>query len=435
MTAFMGMRGTGDWVTNQAPQNWREGILFLDPNGQAPLTAMLSMMGSESTDDPTFHWWTKILQTQGGAVTAVYTDAILNTLYAAATNSAAGVVVYAKCAAAVAAHFRVGHQALLRNSANDKDDTSAKVVSVTSSGANSSIGCKLLDGAGTAGTGKTNDLDKCNTILVVGNINPEGGTIPDALGYDPTEYSNNTQIFRTPLDITRTARLTKLRTGDAYAELKRESLQYHSIEIEKATFFGLKTSGTGSNGKPEKTTQGIIRFVKENSSTSNVDNFSTNATYAGKTWLQSGETWFDTTLEQVFRYGSNEKMAFAGSGAILGINNLAKANAQIRLEPGAESYGLSIQTWITPFGTLKIKTHPLFSYETTNRNMIVILEPKNMKYRYVTDTTFKKDDSQGKAGPIGIDGTKEEYLTECGYEFHHPETFGVLTGVGVDSVV
>lgn len=52
MSGFLGMRGTGDWVTDQRPKNWRETILFLYPNGTAPLTAIMSKMKSEKTDDP-----------------------------------------------------------------------------------------------------------------------------------------------------------------------------------------------------------------------------------------------------------------------------------------------------------------------------------------------------------------------------------------------
>jgi len=56
---FLGMRGTGDWVANQRPLNWRQQILKLYPNGMAPLTAILSMMGGNSVDDPQFNWWTQ----------------------------------------------------------------------------------------------------------------------------------------------------------------------------------------------------------------------------------------------------------------------------------------------------------------------------------------------------------------------------------------
>ena len=53
--AFLGMRGTGDFVDEQRPKNWREKILQLYPNGDAPLTAILSKMKEESTDDPEFN--------------------------------------------------------------------------------------------------------------------------------------------------------------------------------------------------------------------------------------------------------------------------------------------------------------------------------------------------------------------------------------------
>ena len=42
--AFLGMRGTGDWATDERPKNYRQGILYLYPNGSAPLTGLLSKM-------------------------------------------------------------------------------------------------------------------------------------------------------------------------------------------------------------------------------------------------------------------------------------------------------------------------------------------------------------------------------------------------------
>jgi len=43
MTAFMGMRGTGDWATNQIPENFEQFIMHEFPNGSASLYAMQSM--------------------------------------------------------------------------------------------------------------------------------------------------------------------------------------------------------------------------------------------------------------------------------------------------------------------------------------------------------------------------------------------------------
>ena len=49
---FLGLRGTGDWVTDQRPKNFREGLLLLFPNGDVPLTAINSKGKSRRVDDP-----------------------------------------------------------------------------------------------------------------------------------------------------------------------------------------------------------------------------------------------------------------------------------------------------------------------------------------------------------------------------------------------
>ena len=284
MTAFLGMRGTGDWVTDQRPKNWRETMLFLYPNGSMPLTAIMSKMKSEKTDDPQFYWWTKLLPTQAAAVTGVYTDAALSSAYT--SGGVSGTVLYIKMVAASIIHFRAGHTVLLRDASDFTVDVVAKVTAVASNGVNSYLTVQLLEADDNSGY--SHDLSDCDTVLVVGSINAEGAAMPSAIAYDPDKMNNYTQIFRTPLSITRTARRTKLRTGDQYKEAKREALELHGIEMEKAFIFGIPYEGTGSNGKPERTTEGLLTCVRTNNS-SCVTDFQLNATYHGKDWLDDGE--------------------------------------------------------------------------------------------------------------------------------------------------
>lgn len=427
---MFGMRGTGDWATDQRPKSWRETILYLYPNGTAPLTAMLSKMREQKVNDPEFNWWTKILPSQGGAITAgeVYTDASMDTALSLNADSAAGTTLYVKCAAAVAAHFRAGHQALMRDTDQYVADLNVKVTDVLVNGASSRITIKTLQ-ADTASD--TYDLSTCDRILVIGNLNPEGGERPTAIAYDPTKWYNYTQIFRTPLSITRTARETRLRTGDAYKEAKRECLELHSIEMEKAFLFGYRSENLGSNGKYERTTMGLVEAIQYGSDgTSNVgviSNYVAESDWSGQTWLQGGEDWLDEHLEEVFRYGRREKLAFCGSGAMLGINRLAKTYGNIQLTPTSTVYGIKVNEWITSFGTIRLLTHPLFSFETTNRNTMLIFEPEDLRYRFVTDTLFRKAPATTEA-IASIDGTDEEYLTECGLEYHHPNGWAYLNG-------
>jgi hypothetical protein len=427
--ALLGMRGNGDWVTDQRPKNWREKILHLYPNGDAPLTAILSMMKSESTDDPEFNWWTKSLATQGGDVTDVYTDASMSTAYT--TGGSDGDTLYVKVGtSALAQQFRPGHQVLLRNSANYADDTNAKVTAVTVNGASSKIAVNLLEDDPT-----TTGLADCDEILIIGNINSEGGVMPQAIAYDPSKHYNYTQIFRTPLSITRTARKTRLRTGDQYKEAKREALELHSIEMEKAFLYSIKTENTGSNGKPERTTQGIIPAII--ASSGNVSSFATatDTDYAGKTWLEAGEEWLDAQLTEIFRYGGTDRMAFCGTTVINAINKLVKEYGNYKLEANTAEYGIKVKTWITPFGDIHMKVHPLFSYQTTDRDKMVIFDPKDLVYRYIDDTSFYKESEKQNTGRGRVDGTDEEFLTECGLEHHHFEKCGYLAGFGTDNTV
>jgi len=425
---FVGMRATDDVVTSERPESWRDGIIRIFPNGMAPLTALTALMKTEKVTDPHYHWWDKTLTTQKAVVVEdeCYDDATLITGYG--DDGTAGDVVYFRIADADQTKmFRVGQQILMRDASDYTVDCIGKCVLSQANGINSIIGVKLLE-ADDNGAANLHYLSDVDTLLIVGNINPMGGTRPTAITQSPTERENYTQIFRNSLDLSRTLLETKLRTANAYTEAKKDALEQHSIELEKAFLWGIATTGTGANGKPEYTTEGIIRSIKSNGT---VEDFTLDAgvDYAGKTWLQAGEQWLDEHFEEIFRYGGTERLAFCGSGAILGIQRLVKNLGMFNLTTKTMAYGIKVLEWISPFGTVYFKTHPLFSYEATNRNSMVILEPKNISYRYVTDTEFQADASYGKGGGTGKDGKEEEYLTECGLEYHLPLTGGYLNGL------
>lgn len=426
--AFLGMRGTGDWTENQRPENWRETILYLYPNGSAPITGILSMIGSERTDDPVFHWWTKTLPEQAGDITNIFTDAGLSTAYSG-NNYSSGQVVYVQAVEETISEFAIDKQVMIRDSSNYQVDTSGYVTDRVLNGANSYMAVRLIQD-----TSAANDLENADRVMLTGNANEEGAEMPDSISYDPVEYFNYTQIFRNSLDISRTARRTRLRTGDAYQEEKRETLELHSIEMEKAIMKGVRYVTTGPRGKPKRFAQGIDQFISSNVP-ENVNDFQTDPNYSGESWLQGGEEWLDEQLETIFRYGRPEKLAVCGSSALRGINRLAKVSGEIELRPMSASYGLKVIEWITPYGTIFLKTHPLFSYEPTDRNTITIIEPEKIKTRFITDTTFYEDPEDDKNRNNRRDGTEEEYLSELSWEYHHPPAFGKLLGVGNDNVV
>jgi hypothetical protein len=231
---------------------------------------------------------------------------------------------------------------------------------------------------------------------------------------------------------------TNLRTPNNYQKTKAEALEMHSWEMELAFLWGIRTENVGDNGKPERTTMGVVNFIRE-LAPNNCDDYTLNPDFAGQAWAVGGETWFKMMLERIFRYGADEKLILCGSGFLLGIDELAMTNGQVNLAPAQKTYGMQIRTWLTPWGTVHMKTHPLFSYDETTRFMGLVLEPKELGYRFIDDTNFYGE-STSKQHPEGyggrrVDGTHEEYLTECGLEFGLPQKCAVLNGVGLPNTL
>jgi len=82
--AFLGLRGTGNWADGQRPKDWRESILRLMPNGDAPLTAITAKLGKEIATDAEFNWWEDELPSQAANLDdggGVFDDSALTTGY------------------------------------------------------------------------------------------------------------------------------------------------------------------------------------------------------------------------------------------------------------------------------------------------------------------------------------------------------------------
>lgn len=431
---FQGMRGAGDFLANEEVENWRQGVLRLFPNGMTPLTAITALMGSEATTNVIYHWNTKTLPTQRAAITGVYTNNTLGTAYSGTGGGVIGTVLHLKVATEVEAkRFRTGHQVLIRLSTDHTIDVTAEVKGIVLNGASSYITVSLLEADDNGTVTASQNISDCDTLLIIGNVNADGGTRPTSISYLPTAYQGQCQIFRTALDLTRRAMKTTLRTGDAYQEAKLDALQDHTLEMEKAWLFSQEYTGVGDNGKPVTTTRGIIPFLKLYAP-DNVVDYTQDTDYSGKTWLQGGEQWMDEMIQLLFKDGNVEgRLVFCGDGALAGINRLVKATGGMTLTPKMTSWGIGVTEWYTVFGTINLKTHPLFSFEETNRYSMLSIVPQNIKYRYIDDTEFYEDNQYKKGGGDGKDAISEEWLTDAGLEFHWPTMCGYFNGVGQDN--
>jgi hypothetical protein len=361
-------------------------ILALFPNGKAPLTALLSKLRSEAVDDPVFNWFEKDVPGQRVLATASFTAAATTVSITDSTP------------------FRAGH-VIMDELTNEKMLVTADPTSATSIAVSRAFGT-------TAAVASSGTADP---FLVIGNVNAEGAGSPNVIYYSPVPIFNFTQIFRTPLYLTRTALKTRLRTGNAYQEARREVLELHAIEMERAFIFGEQIASVGANGQPMRATGGVVSFLGADATFTNIWDFST---------LTFNMTQWELTLENALRYGSSEKLLLAGSTLINYLNQLVKRVSVMNVVPGEEAYGMKIYEYITPYGTLYVKVHPLFSIHPTFKGFGVILDLDKLVFRYIDDTTYKPNIQTPDQ-----DARKDEFLTEAGLELQHQKAHAYIKNV------
>ncbi len=398
--AIQGLRATDDIIAQyqDRPENWRMGILMLDPNGSAPIYALTSMGKSESVDDPVFHWFEE------------ERNAYRVALSADITNVATTIPVVSG-----ASLFKEGDvlrveqtEEIIIVTANPVSDTSLTVAR----GVGGSTATLVdFDGAGIN-----------PNLMLMGSANEEGSNAPEGRSYNPTENYNQTQIFRDTFEVTGTMRETEMRTGDQVKEDKRRCMEKHATGIERAILFGRRATTT-KNGKPLRYMNGIIpQIPSDNVVVPTSGNYS----------LVELENY----LRGLFTYGSYEKMCYCGNRFLLGVNQIVRKNGDYQLMPVSKEYGMNVRRLITPFGDLVLKTHPMFNQissgitSATVYNALdtwgLIIDWKFLKYKYLRnrDTKYQNDLTE-----IGLDGLRAGYLTECAIELAHPRTFGLIKGL------
>ena len=391
--AIQGLRTTDNFVADARPKNWREGILMRYPNGDMPLTALTSKMKSRSVDDPEFNWWDMELQTRQVDLGANLTTS--NTVVSV-TSGAHGFKE--------GDLLRVNQTGEILRVMQDPSNDTNLVVKRAFAGSVSATAVDY-DGAG---------IDP--RLTCIGSAYEEGSAAPTGVNFDPSKHYNYTQIFRNTLEATNTALETRLRTGDQAREAKRQCLEYHGIDMERAFWLGQRKETT-YNGKPLRTMAGLLSWI-------HADNQVTADTSTGVDFAT-----LEGYMERMFRYGPNEKLAFCGNDSLLTIQRIVRYahGVQWNLQPDKE-FGMDVTRLTCPFGSLVLKTHPLFNQMRGGANggtayygassWMVVLSMEDIKYVYLKnrDTKYQKDLTDK-----GVDGMKSGYLTECSLEVHHPQ--------------
>lgn len=365
MSGVAGLRGTGDWGTDERPKNFREMILFYQPNGGTPLTALLSKVGKKNVNDPEFKWWSEPvtiirLQINGAALSG---DTLLNVDTPDPTSTTPGANY------GTATHLAPGDVLMVEPSSESSWGTTEyiEVVNVIS---DTQFNVKR----GQAGSSAASIADNA-WLLKVGTAFAEGTSSPKATSRNPIQYSNYTQIFKTTYDITRTAAKTFIRTGDPLANERKRRAIDHAKAIEFAMLFGKKFEGTGDNGKPKRFTNGLRSQI----ATQNITIFTGPVSFTG-----SSNNFLDAVYK-VFDWDTDAgdtRIALCGNGALNALNKMASTedNVRLNMDQTVKVYGMELRELVLPQGRLLLRTHPLLNQHATYTSHMAIIDFSAMKW-------------------------------------------------------
>lgn len=391
-TVVAGLRATDNFGTDERPKNFREMILFRNPNGAAPLTALMAKLKTESTDDPEFAWWDEpndIIRLQLNGLNATTdTDFAVDTGDPDASNPGR---VWGQ-----ADHLVAGD--LLQVESAQTTTYAPEIVMVSSVTNSTTFSVKRGQAGTTAAT-----IPDDTWLTKIGNAFAEGSGAPNAASRNPTKYFNYCQIFKTVYDITNTTLETRFRTGDPLRNDKKRKMFDHARDLEMAYLWGVKSEGTGSNGKPIRTTGGLRSFIPADNTTI----FTTTPTV-------------DTILNAIYKVfdfdtaAGDERIAFLGNGAANAWNQIVKSAGNIEFGEVVRLYGMSLREYVLPQGRIFMRTHPLMNRHGLYKNSVFVIDPTALIDRPLRKTRFK-DNIQAN----DEDRRKGQWLTESGLEVQY----------------
>jgi hypothetical protein len=366
MSGIPGLRGTGDWGTDERPKNFRESILFFSPNGDAPLFALTSKMGKKTVNDPEFAWWSEsnnLFRLQvSGALSSSDTNVVVSSLDPTASTMTA---LYG-----TATHLKPGDLLLVEKADQATFDNELVQVDTVSSDTQFSI----LRGAGGTSAAAINNAD---FLTLIGSAFAEGTAAPRATTKNPVKFLNYIQIFKDSYEITGTADKTNARTGSAWSNDKKRKMFKHSADIEWSMLFGRPSEQTGDNGKPLRFMGGLRNFIPQALPSA-----------GGRTTVFAVATTaatFADAVAPVFDFdfgGGDTRIAYCGNTCRIEMGKVIQGTTGIRMELGEviKIYGQAFQEFVMPQGRLMLKSHPLLSRHPRYNKSMFIVDQAAVKY-------------------------------------------------------
>ncbi len=414
-TFISGLRASNDHGTDERPKNFREAILWLDPAGMTPLTAMSAKMRKETTDDPEFTWFEERQDAKratpaadAGTPNAGDADSLVLQIVTGGTSQPAR-------------QFKPGDLLLRHSTVQGQPSTyqgtgatAPEIMRVTAITNDTTIAVIR----GYAGrTGAMTAIAATDQFLLIGSAYAEGSGSANGISGAPSKVYNYTQIFKSAFNQTNTAISTRYRTGDAFANDRKRAMFRHSESLEQSAFWGVRKEDLTTDNEPIRSAGGLRYFLETNVNVA-VGNIT--------------DDFFLDTLSPLFNYNAggagDQRICFVGNGALNAIQKMVRDASGVRVNYTGEVsfFGMNLLKYRIPQGTFFLKSHPLMNTDPVYRNSMFVLNGRGFIVRPLKGRDTK---IQTNIQANDEDQRKDQWLTETGWELQFERTQGYYGGI------
>lgn len=393
--AVQGIFASNQGIVGDRVGDFASAVLQINPTGTALMLALSSGMQKRGAADTVFTW---------------YEDSHISGRAAIVSGALDTTVVVADSAVYVPGTILMVEE-------------TGELMLVT---ATSGVSLTVIRGmAGTTPTSVNNTMN----VYAIGNAREEGSGLPTAVTQQGRPRLNYTQIFRNGWAITGTAKAIKFNSGSRLAKNKADCAMYHAEDMEKAMLWGKKHIGT-LDGKQFRMTDGIVTQIEQYGGhvLSAASAAPGGSAVAGQLSLADFDEWMRIIFKKQVKGQPNERMAIGGDLVVQVLNRCVRLDGKYEIKAGESKHGIGVWEYMSPFGGMKIMTHPLMNESPYWAKQLYALHPGGIAKRVLRDTFPDSHDSDGKR-ILGKDADEGAMTTEMGVEVGAASTMGILRNV------
>lgn len=390
--AVQGIFASHQGIVGDRVGDFASGVLMVMPTGTAPLLALSSGTPKEKVTDTMFHWFEDTHISGRTQITA------------AAAAGATAIIV------ADGSYYTPNTILMV--------EETGEYLLITSTAGNTLTVIRGL--AGTTPTAVTAVMN----VQQIGRAFEEGSGMPTPVGQQGKPRINYVQIFRNAWAITGTAQQINFNTGSREAKNRRDCLTYHAEDIERALIWGKQAVMT-LNQKQFRMTDGLLAQIEGYGGV--VESAASGGT-PGNYSLGDFQDFIRRCFAKGVKGQPNERITFGGDMVLSLVQRMAQLDSTYNISQGETKYGIMITTIVTPFGQLKLMTHPLMNENPVWQRQLYVLHPGGFKKRVFRETFEDNYDSNGTR-INGLDASQGVVTSELGIQVECAQCFGILRNV------